>query len=497
VRQKAPPATRFERSEGLPERLGTYATVGRIGRSAAGEIFEASDTGLDRRVWIHRRDPGAPPLAPERRSLESATRLRWLDGFEENGCRHEVFEAPGGARLLDCCASEGRLAWPTAHGMLSTLAAEMDRDPPARISLDQLWIDRSWSLRILDEPLGENVSPQRGPMELLVLAAHTSLGASPGSAAALPPDLPEHAEPTARRLLGLGQPFATIADARRSLSETADRPQGLTWRIRGLQMLLGSGPWIVFCGISLFSTRLLVRPQALEMRKAQVALQELRSGRQMTAADLSKEGAAPTGPEIDADGMRDRAILVAELQTRLQGSGMGAVLKLTDEEKALVAKTKAESGRFTAEEVDAARARVESQRLPGVELEKERSVQMFERMHLVLPFGFTLSWAALAVLCAFVLRGGLSLRVVSLAVRDAQGRRAGRLRCAWRACLCAAPLVAIYVVPLVLMATEHIAWATVCLIAAILVHALLIATSLRSPARGWQDRIAGTRLVPR
>ena len=48
---------------------------------------------------------------------------------------------------VDCCAGEERLSWPMAHGMLSALAEEIDREPAPRISLDQIWIDRSWSLR--------------------------------------------------------------------------------------------------------------------------------------------------------------------------------------------------------------------------------------------------------------------------------------------------------------------------------------------------------------
>jgi hypothetical protein len=103
VREKPPTTTQLEHPDGIPAQLGNYTSVGRVGLTASGEIFEANDIGLDRRVWIHVRDHGAPPLSAERRSLERTTRLRWLDGFEEHGRRHEVFEAPGGARLLDCC----------------------------------------------------------------------------------------------------------------------------------------------------------------------------------------------------------------------------------------------------------------------------------------------------------------------------------------------------------------------------------------------------------
>lgn len=500
VRHKTPPATQLERSDQIPVQLGTYATVGRVGKTTSGEIFEASDSGLDRRVWIHRRDPGAVPLASERRSLESAIRLRWLDGFEEHGRRHEVFEAPGGARLLDCSASEGRLAWPTAHGMLSALATEVDRDPPLCISLEQLWIDRAWSLRILDEPLGENVSPQRAPLELLALAANTSLGTSRGSGIDLPPDLPLHAERTARRLLGLEAPFASVAEARSALAESANRPQGLTAKIRGLQLLLGSGIWIFFAAISLFSTRLLVLPQARELRKSEVVLKELVAGRRMSAADLQKESAAPTGDEIDAQGLRARSILVAALQGRLSASGPGFTFQmsgLSEEELALVARTKEQYGNPTSAEIDAARATVDAERPQGEDFEYGPEIQKFEQMQFVVPFVFSLMWAAMAILGALILRSGFSLRLMSLAVRDARGRRAGRLRCAWRSLLSALPFLAIYFAPFALTFTGHGTSAAIALVAAVVAHALLVAASLRTPARGWQDRLARTRLVPR
>src|SRR4029450_9150598 len=105
---------------------------------------------------------------------------------------------------------------------------------------------------------GTTAPPPREPLELLAVAANTALGISPASGIHLPPDLPEHAETTAKRLLGLEARFGAGGEARASLSESARRPQGLSWKIRGLQMLLGSGIWSFFCVISIFSTRVLV-----------------------------------------------------------------------------------------------------------------------------------------------------------------------------------------------------------------------------------------------
>ena len=497
VRERPPPATRLEHADGIPGQLSTYTTVGRVGRTESGEIFEANDIGLDRRVWIHVRDPGAPRLSSERRALDRPNRLRWLDGFEEHGRRHEVFEAPGGARLLECCASEGRLSWPMAHAMLSALALELDREPPQRLSLEQLWIDRFWNLRILDEPLGENVSAQREPLELLTLAARTMLGVSPGTGMDLPPDLPEHAEPAARRLLGLGPAFASLADARSSMLECANRPQGLTWKVRGLQLLVGSGPAIVFCALCILASNILVIPQARELLISEVFLEELHAGRRITAQDLEQKELSATGASIDAEGLRMRSILVAQLHGRFDTSSQGVTIELSEEEQALVARMHEQYGNATSTQIDSARALLEPERPTDQDLDRTPSIRRFRRVAFALPLGLSVTWAVIAILGALFARGGISLRLMSLAVRDAKGNRAGRLRCAWRALLCALPFIVLYCVPFSLVRAGHVNLAAVALVAAVLVHVLLIAASLRTPARGWQDRLARTRLVPR
>ena len=518
VRQESPPTAQLGCADGMPEQVGVYSVVGRVGSTSTGEILEANDVGLDRRVWVHARDPGVAALAPERRSLERATHLRWLDGFEERGRRHEVFEAPGGASLQGCCAGAGRLPWPVAHSVLSTLAAHSSREPAPPIGLEQLWIDRSWNLRILDEPLEAptkatsrtsapmpapvgaafaSASPGREPLDLLALAAQTALGVLPGSRVELPPDLPEHAERAARRLVGLDAPFESVAEAGRALAECANRPQRLTWKIRGLQMLIGSAPAAVFCGMCVVGSRLVVLPQARELQRSEVILQELRAGRRVTAADVQQEPLTATGAEIDAEGLRARSLLVAEIQDRLDAPPAGIKLKLTPEEKELVARMHAEHSAAPREEVAAARAQLAAERLSDPELERSPGLRIMTKAVFAVPFGLSVIWGMVAILGALILRGGGSFRMMSLAVRDSRGRRAGRMRCAWRALLSALPFVAVYALPILLVKTGHPTWGMVALAAAVLLHLLLVAVSLRTPARGWQDRLAGTRLVPR
>jgi hypothetical protein len=118
---------------------------------------------------------------------------------------------------------------------------------------------------------------------------------------------------------------------------------------------------------------------------------------------------------------------------------------------------------------------------------------------LVVPLAAPIVWA-------FLWRGGLSFRLLGLALVRADGRPAGRLQCAWRTLLVWAPVTALL---------SYLAWRTVSLDLArqrevgnplwwlpwllLLLGLLLlyVALALRSPERSLQDRLAGTYLVPR
>jgi uncharacterized RDD family membrane protein YckC len=116
-----------------------------------------------------------------------------------------------------------------------------------------------------------------------------------------------------------------------------------------------------------------------------------------------------------------------------------------------------------------------------------------------------LCWVAFA----FLFRGGLSYPLMGLSLVRADGRRAGRLRCAGRALLVWAPLTALLVAAVLLRehywtsgvdragrvwmlwGVEMLRWASLGLLAAYPIMAI------RAPERSPADRLAGTYLVPR
>ncbi len=99
----------------------------------------------------------------------------------------------------------------------------------------------------------------------------------------------------------------------------------------------------------------------------------------------------------------------------------------------------------------------------------------------------------LAVLWAVGVRGGAVLRLLGIAVVDARGREAARWRCGVRALAAWLPVFVgaaarVWAAPTVASA---VVWPSLAVFLAGAVYAAV------NPARGLQDRIAGTWLVPR
>jgi hypothetical protein len=114
-------------------------------------------------------------------------------------------------------------------------------------------------------------------------------------------------------------------------------------------------------------------------------------------------------------------------------------------------------------------------------------------------FALLVTWPVCWVAWAGLWRGGLTQRLLGLALVSANGRPAWRLQCAWRALVVWAPVAALLGVSLWLDAyypgQARWAWANWGGALVVLLGGAVL--TLRSPARGWHDRLAGTYVVPR
>jgi len=119
----------------------------------------------------------------------------------------------------------------------------------------------------------------------------------------------------------------------------------------------------------------------------------------------------------------------------------------------------------------------------------------------VLMFGFILLFLGpiLWIVWAFLLRGGITLRMMGLTLVRHDGFRAGRWRCAWRAVLLWAPLAILLYLALLLKVSDAEATtrAQACWVLALIYLLACIGLALWSPTRSWHDRLAGTYLVPK
>jgi hypothetical protein len=129
----------------------------------------------------------------------------------------------------------------------------------------------------------------------------------------------------------------------------------------------------------------------------------------------------------------------------------------------------------------------------------------------LLLVGLVAGWPLLWALWAGVTRGGLGLRLVGARLVQADGRRAARWRCAWRALVVWAPMVALLLASLFLdlwriaraapdgpAGADYLAWlAWLTWWLALSLLPLYVWVGLRWPRRGPHDALAGTHPVPR
>jgi len=120
-----------------------------------------------------------------------------------------------------------------------------------------------------------------------------------------------------------------------------------------------------------------------------------------------------------------------------------------------------------------------------------------------------LAWPSVWVIWAFLWRGGLSYRIVQIALVRGDGRPAGRWQCAWRAFLVWVPLTALLLVSLWLNAWYWSVWhpgtpyrwvatlSSLTWYAAAILLLVYAVLAVWLPTRSLHDRLAGTYLVPR
>jgi len=501
-------------AEGWPAEIGPYRIETSLGPTHGGTLLGGVDQNLGRAVWVYARRPDAAAAGEDRRSLARPVRLRWLDAIRRGETVYEVFEAPGGASLSACVAQGASFDWPLSRQVLSDLASELaairsDSVGSPGFGIEQVWIDRAWNVRLLDEPIGDGGFERRSPIELLSDTTRLLLGRGSAPGTSIPAELPLSAEPVVRKLLGNDAPFVTVEAARRALEEAGGRAMRVTSPIRALQVgvaVLAPAVAILF----------MVGAFYLMAGPIQVMAECGDSIKQLTQQDRTP----PPPQRMNEEDRKAREILISNAAS---GPWLGAIQgRLSPEEAGTCERVVASRLRPSADEVAWARDRVAARpfrdgdhdadeesetvqatigRSGGVAVSSRGRERLEEVRRRILPEFVAWSvgaWGVLGTLLAFAFRGGLSLRLFGLGVRNSRGEVASRLRCAWRSLIAWLPLLILYATAAFLTQDDDtFAAGMAFLIAAAAINAAAIAHAIWSPARGIPDRLAGTHLVPR
>jgi eukaryotic-like serine/threonine-protein kinase len=221
-------------TDGGGDSYGPYRVVGRMGSAGAAAVWSAHDSALGREVWVYVGP--LPWLSRERMQLTRTTRPRWLQGRTE-AAQWNAFEAVRGAPLAAQLADRGGMDWNQSRFVLADLAGELaaatrDGTFPAKLSLEQIWVDQGGRVRLLDEPLRPLAVPA-GPDTVAAAAppAERALALLREAVRACVPGqiLPGHAQRIVEELPSRAANQDTLDWAARELQEATEDRAALRW----------------------------------------------------------------------------------------------------------------------------------------------------------------------------------------------------------------------------------------------------------------------------
>ncbi len=511
--ESPPEAPHAEPTRPLPERLGGYRVLGLVATTESGQLVHARDEQLERSVWIQFRESGAR-TGDKRRSLGRPARLRWLESLRAEGGQADVFESPGGSGLERLAERRAPLEWPMTERALSTLADEIERSEaevgaPLTLSLNQVWFDRNWNVRLLDE----SVPPRRADLDAVGLIGATAQALlSIGPERRFPPDLPVHAEPLVAALTGSEPRFSDLRALRTALTSSQASAADVDRRTRSAQLAVSTLLLGLFAALSVVVLVLMVdyMPQAVELSLAvtEVRTGEVIDGSRLSGGGFSSDGRpsggeSPAGAEaerpkskLDEDSRHWRYTLISYESTHGFGANLPAGMSEADNE--VVADARRIVPTPTLAEFEQARDAIRAQRGSGDPMNGMGFLKSSPGLVAATAIaGSTAGWMLVAFLSCVIWPGGLSFRLFGLSIRRRNGRRASRVFGLIRTAVFAVPLVAGYGIAVAMFITS-VAWVgwTVFGVTAAL-HGTGIVLSLLDPSRGPVDRLMRSRIVPR
>jgi hypothetical protein len=533
------PPDGLTRAEDLPDRVGPFAVRGALRGDDGARVLSGEDPVLGRSVILWLRRPADAPLVPARRECARPARLRWLAGGEQDGWRWDAFPAVPGQSLADLVAREGPLSWPQFRPVLEQLvdelaAADDDGTLPQPLSVGQVWVRPGADAVLLDVALRGEGEARGGAGErpTLALAREAAVLALEGrpraGAGRIRAPVPEHAATLLGRLAGAGKPYRDIGELRAALAATRENPVEVTrgrraGQVVALGMLQSVGLAVSVLVVAVagallplgFLYRLAVERQGT-LRQLEVGAARDFVGGVLAPPVLARPAAAyQLGADTElSERLRDK-LDREERQLRDRIGRAGPLTRVpVDVLQEIDAEVKRQA-RQQGTRVSGPGAYAPTRFTPSPWFREDAARRASARLQdeiggvwfvLTVP---VYSWLSLWVASAFVFRGGLTHWRMGLSLVRADGRRAGRLRCAWRALLVWGLLTGVLVaiaqadewywsadiaasrMARAALLVEGLRWAALALLVAYPVLAIVY------PRRGPHDWLAGTYVVPR
>lgn len=499
----------------FPERVGPYPILRRLDR----DWLLAQDPKLSRDVWIRVFPPGSPPFPSSSSKVARVGRLRWLGGKREPSGGWDAFESASGASLRTLLKTPHH--WDTVRFWLADLAQELaaseqDQSLPETLSLDRVWITADNRAKLLDvripgsftegsltpenftsaNSVEKPLEPTNGasiddrPRLLLASIAASALhgkeiDAAEARSTRMPQPLPLHATQILEGLIQLPPPQAT-ADALgaalpKRVRVTRWRRLALVLACLAFPLLSATIPYVFTVFIRRWETTM---PDVTRIHDRLELIAENPIIRSSKKPLLPEEREAV---EIVIATRYAKHINDPQFWDSVYAQNVIVPWERTAAKKVLKERKPVGDAELAKNEaiVD--------------EILKKRGVSRpLERLHpLMALITFlavaTIMYAAIpAWIAAVGFRGGLFLAMLGLVAVDKNGRRASRLRMAWRtiAAWAAVPLLlalALLLIPL--LGQGLAAGISLSLFAALFLLSPLL------PVRGIPDRLAGTYLV--
>lgn len=494
-------------SDPLPTMVGSYAVRGRVAVEPSGDqVWIGEDRALARIVLLWLKP--SSDQTPTQLEVFRPTRLRRLG----SGCLlwagqsfdWVAFAAPLGGPLSEAVRPGQPLPWADARYLLDQLieefrAAETDGTMPARLGIDQVWIEPNGRVQLLDcSPIGGANAPVRTPLELLRAVASLALeGRARTVAGPIHAPIPPHARPVLDRLFADGG-YRAAADLERDLAETRHLQPEVTPSVRAAQ--LGIQATLLSLGLAiLFLLAAAVGPVLAFGARARLDQADAALAAVADSEERAKLAADPRMPLAEAlksprlvarlEDFRDRKRAEAELRRSVLFRPQRWVL---DQRELRAPRSAEEEAGYPTQVRELVQWAGAPENTPRGKSSSpwHREWAEFFALLLAVPLGF--------VLAAAILRGGLSMLLAGITLVRTDGRRASRRQCAMRAAIVWIPIVALLIGSAALQASapERFHLAAALWLLALVLLPVYVVIALRYPSQPPQDRLTGTYLVP-